>query len=172
MPWPICLQTTYELHMKTTRQLELTGRFHPMIKRHGPASPQRQHMHTQKLGEREINLKSASSRMANHRVEALFHQWSLPMTSDQNDTDDLIVLTSVAFALAPLIDGEPPKYRHVANRMANGAVPAELVEYIRGRNYVRRSNLLAFAQALGLPLKQPAPSRPARTRASRSASAA
>ena len=77
------------------------------------------------------------------------------MTSDQNDTDDLIVLTSVAFALAPLIDGEPPKYRHVANRMANGAVPAELVEYIRGRNYVRRSNLTAFAQALGLPLKQP-----------------
>ena len=95
------------------------------------------------------------------------------MKTDQNDTDDLIVLTRVAFALAPLIDGEPPKYRHVANRMANGAVPAELVEYIRGRNYVRRSNLRAFAKALGLTLKQPAkPSRPARLRASRSASAA
>ena len=94
------------------------------------------------------------------------------MKTDQNDTDDLIVLTRVAFALAPLIDGEPPKYRHVANRMANGAVPAELVEYIRGRNYVRRSNLTAFAQALGLPLKKPAPSGSARTRATRSASAA
>jgi hypothetical protein len=88
------------------------------------------------------------------------------MKPDQNDTDDdLIVLTRVAFALVPLIDGEPPKYRHVANRVANADVPAGLVEYIRGRNYVRRSNLTAFAQALGLPLKKPAPSRPARTRA-------
>lgn len=96
------------------------------------------------------------------------------MKPDQNDTDDdLIVLTRVAFELVPLIDGEPPKYRHVANRVANAAVPAELVEYIRGRNYVRRSNLRAFAQALGLPLKQPAkPARPARPRATRSASAA
>jgi hypothetical protein len=94
------------------------------------------------------------------------------MKPDRNDTDDLIVLTRVAHALAPLIDGEPPKYRHVANRIANADVPAELVEYIRGRNYVRRSNLAAFAQALGLQLKQPAPTRPARSRASRSASAA
>jgi hypothetical protein len=94
------------------------------------------------------------------------------MTIDLSATDDLIVLTRVAFELAPLIVGEPPKYRHVANRIANADVPAELVEYIRGRNYVRRSNLAAFAQALGLQLKQPAPTRPARSRASRSASAA
>ena len=77
------------------------------------------------------------------------------MKPDRNDTDDLIVLTRVAFELAPLIVGEPPKYRHTANRIANGAVPTELVEYINGRNYVRRSNLRAFAQALGLQLKQP-----------------
>ena len=94
------------------------------------------------------------------------------MKPDQNDTDDLIVLTRAAHELAPLIDDEPPKYRYVANRIANADVPAELVEYIRGRNYVRRSNLAAFAQALGLQLKQPAPTRPARSRASRSASAA
>jgi hypothetical protein len=94
------------------------------------------------------------------------------MTIDLSATDDLIVLTRVAFELAPLIVGEPPKYRHVANRIANADVPAELVEYIRGRNYVRRSNLPAFAQALGLQLKQPAPTRPARSHASCSASAA
>jgi hypothetical protein len=79
------------------------------------------------------------------------------MTIDLSATDDLIVLTRVAFELAPLIVGEPPKYRHVANRIANADVPAELVEYIRGRNYVRRSNLPAFAQALGLQLKPPPP---------------
>jgi hypothetical protein len=95
------------------------------------------------------------------------------MTSDQNDTDDLIVLTRVAPEMVPLIVGEPLPYRATANRIRNADVPAELVEYINGRYYVRRSNLPAFAQALGLPLKQPAkPSRPARSRASRSASAA
>jgi hypothetical protein len=94
------------------------------------------------------------------------------MTIDLSATDDLIVLTRVAFELAPLIVGEPPKYRHVANRIANADVPAELVEYINGRSYVRRSNLPAFAQALGLQLKQPAPTRPARSHASCSASAA
>jgi hypothetical protein len=94
------------------------------------------------------------------------------MTSEQNDTDDLIVLTRVAPELVPFLDGPPPKYRHVANRIANADVPAELVEYINGRNYVRRSNLRAFAQALGLQLKQPAQSRSARSRAPRPASAA
>ena len=94
------------------------------------------------------------------------------MTIDLSATDDLIVLTRVAFELAPLIVGEPPKYRHVANHIANADVPAELVEYINGRNYVRRSNLPAFAQALGLQLKPPAPTRPARSHASCSASAA
>jgi hypothetical protein len=94
------------------------------------------------------------------------------MTIDLSATDDLIVLTRVAFELAPLIVGEPPKYRHVANRIANADVPADLVEYINGRYYVRRSNLRAFAQALGLHLKQPAPTRPARSHASCSASAA
>ena len=86
--------------------------------------------------------------------------------SDQNDTDDLIVLTRVAHALVPLIDGEPPKYRHVANRIANADVPADLVEYIRGRYYVRRSNLPAFAEALGLRLKSaPSPRSGSRSRA-------
>ena len=94
------------------------------------------------------------------------------MTIDLNATDDLIVLTRVAFELAPLIVGEPPKYRHVANRIANADVPAEKVENINGRNYIRRSNLPALAQALGLQLKQPAPTRPARSHASCSASAA
>jgi hypothetical protein len=77
------------------------------------------------------------------------------MTSDRNDTDDLIVLTRVAPEMAPMIDGLPLPYRATANRIRNGDVPAELVEYIRGRYYVQRSNLPAFAQALGLQLKQP-----------------
>ena len=94
------------------------------------------------------------------------------MKTDSHALDGLIVLTRVAQELVALIDGEPPKYRHVANRIANADVPAELVEYINGRNYVRRSNLPAFAQALGLQLKQPAPTRPARSHASCSASAA
>jgi hypothetical protein len=94
------------------------------------------------------------------------------MTIGLSAVHDLIVLTRVAPELAPLIDGPPPKYRHTANQIANGAVPAELVEYINGRNYVRCSNLRAFAQALGLQLKQPAPTRPVRSRSSSSASAA
>lgn len=94
------------------------------------------------------------------------------MTIGLSAAHDLIVLTRVAPELALLIDGEPPKYRHTANKLANGAVPAELVEYINGRNYVRRSNLPAFAQALGLKLKQPGPNRPARSRASSSAASA
>jgi hypothetical protein len=76
------------------------------------------------------------------------------MKPDRNDTDDLIVLTRVPPELASLIVGLPPKYRDLTNKLANAEVPAELVEYIRGRNYVRRSNLPAFAQALGLQLKQ------------------
>jgi hypothetical protein len=92
------------------------------------------------------------------------------MKPDRNDTDDLIVLTRVAPEMAPMIDGLPLPYRATANRIRNGDVPAELVEYIRGRYYVWRSNLPAFAQALGLQLKQPAPT--ARSRASSSASAA
>src|SRR3954470_17031939 len=102
--------------MKTARHRQLTSRCHPMKNRHGPASPKRQD-HTQKLGEREINLKSASSRMAIHRVGHLSHQRSLPMKSDRNDTDDLIVLTRVAQELVALIDGEPPPYRATASRI-------------------------------------------------------
>jgi hypothetical protein len=94
------------------------------------------------------------------------------MKPDRNDTDDLIVLTRVAQELVALIDGEPPPYRATASRIRNADVSADLVEYIRGRYYVRRSNLPAFAQALGLRLKQPAPTRPACSRASSSASAA
>jgi hypothetical protein len=88
------------------------------------------------------------------------------MKPDRNDTDDLIVLTRVALEMAPLIVGLPLPYRATASRIRNADVPAELVEYIRGRYYVRRSNLTAFAQALGLQLKQPAPTRPARSHAS------
>jgi hypothetical protein len=92
------------------------------------------------------------------------------MKPDRNDTDDLIVLTRVAPEMVPLIVGEPLPYRHVANRIRNAAVPAELIEYIRGHYYVRRSNLPAFGQALGLRLKRssrpragtrPSPRRPA-----------
>jgi hypothetical protein len=75
------------------------------------------------------------------------------MKNDYADPDDLIVRTRVAHEMGPLLDGKPPPYRDVANRIANGDVPAELVEYINGRYYVRRSNLPAFAQALGLRLK-------------------
>jgi hypothetical protein len=75
------------------------------------------------------------------------------MKTDSHAPDDLIVLTRAVPELALLIDDERPKYRHVANRIANADVPAELIEYIRGRYYVRRSNLPAFAQALGLRLK-------------------
>jgi hypothetical protein len=75
------------------------------------------------------------------------------MKLDRDDANDLIALTRVPSALAALIDDEPPKYRYVANRIANADVPADLVEYIRGRYYVRRSNLAAFAEALGLRLK-------------------
>jgi hypothetical protein len=75
------------------------------------------------------------------------------MKKDPDALDDLIVRTRVAHELAPLIDGLPLNYRGTANRIANADVPAELVEYIRGRYYVRRSNLPAFAEALGLRLK-------------------
>jgi hypothetical protein len=92
------------------------------------------------------------------------------MKLDRDDADDLIALTRMAHEMVPLIVGELLPYRHVANRIRNAAVPAELIEYIRGHYYVRRSNLPAFAQALGLQLKQPAPT--ARSRASSSASAA
>jgi hypothetical protein len=77
------------------------------------------------------------------------------MKTDRNDTDDLIVLTRVPPELASLIVDLPPKYRDLTNKLANAEVPADLVEYIRGRYYVRRSNLAGFAQALGLQLKQP-----------------
>ena len=55
--------------------------------------------------------------------------------------------------MAPLIVGLPLTYRDVTNRIANADVPADLVEYVRGRYYVRRCNLPAFAEALGLRLK-------------------
>ena len=93
------------------------------------------------------------------------------MTSDQNDTADLIVLTRVAPELAPLIVGLPPPYRATASRIRNADVSADLVEYIRGRYYVRRSNLPAFAQALGLQLKQPDCPRSGTSPASHSAAA-
>ena len=107
------------------------------------------------------------------------------MNENSAPPDDLIVRTRVAHELAPLIDGLPLNYRDTANRIANADVPAELVEYIRGRYYVRRSNLPAFAEALGLRLNpsslppaaelaaKPEPaSKPARPRPSTRRSAA
>jgi hypothetical protein len=91
------------------------------------------------------------------------------MKTDSHAPDDLIVRTRVAPELAPMIVGPPLNYRDVANRIANADVPADLVEYIRGRYYVRRSNLRAFAQALGLQLKQPDRPRSGTSPASRSA---
>ncbi len=106
------------------------------------------------------------------------------MNENSAPPDDLIVLTRVVPELAPLIVGLPLPYRTAANRIRNADVPAELVEYINGRYYVRRSNLPAFAEALGLRLKpssmppagtaaKPKPaSKPARPRASTRRSAA
>jgi hypothetical protein len=137
--------------MKTARQFALTSRFHPM-KRHGPASPQRR-THTQKLGERETNLKPAYSRTAIHRVDPPSQSEEPLMKNDPDALDDLIVITRAAPEMAPLIVGDPLPYRATANRIRNAEVPAELIEYINGRYYVRRSNLPAFAEALGLRLK-------------------
>src|SRR3954463_15920833 len=100
----------------------MTSRFHPM-KRHGLPGPQRQ-THTQKLGERETNLKPAYSRTAIHRVDPPSQSEEPLMKKDHDVPDDLIVLTRVVPELAPLIDGELPKYRHVTNRIANADVPA------------------------------------------------
>jgi hypothetical protein len=77
------------------------------------------------------------------------------MKIDSYAPDDLIALTRAAYELEPLIDGPPLPYRATVTRIRNADVPADLVEYINGRYYVRRSNLPAFAQALGLKLKQP-----------------
>jgi hypothetical protein len=75
------------------------------------------------------------------------------MKNDYADPDDLIVITRAAPEMAQMIDGLPLPYRATINRIRNADVPAELVEYINGRYYVRRSNLPAFAEALGLRLK-------------------
>jgi hypothetical protein len=84
------------------------------------------------------------------------------MKNDHDALDDLIVLTRVVPELAPLIDGEPPKYRHVANRIANADVPAGLVEYIRGRNYVRPQLRPALQSACFRPSARPAHEAPLR----------
>jgi hypothetical protein len=90
------------------------------------------------------------------------------------ETTDLIGLAHVPRELTTLADdGQSiPSYRGMYLMITDGKVPATLIEYIRGRYYVRRSNLPAFAQALGLQLKQPAPTRPACSRASSSAASA
>src|SRR5688500_8246044 len=123
--------------MKTARQLTLTSRFHPM-KRHGAPTPQRLG-HTKKLGEREINLKPAYSRTAIHRVDPPSQSEEPLMKKDPDAHDDLIVMTRVAPEIALLIVGDPLPYRAAVNRIRNAEVPAELVEYINGRYYVRRS---------------------------------
>src|SRR4051812_50068177 len=100
-PWPIYWPITFKAHMKTARQSQLTSRFHPM-KRHGAPTPQRRR-HTQKLGDREINLKLASSRTAIHRVDPPSQSEELPMKPDRDDADDLIALTRMAHEMVPLI---------------------------------------------------------------------
>jgi hypothetical protein len=71
------------------------------------------------------------------------------------ETTDLIGLAHVPREMTTLVDdGQSiPSYRGMYLMITDGKVPADLIEYIRGRYYVRRSNLSAFAQVLGLRLK-------------------
>jgi hypothetical protein len=48
-----------------------------------------------------------------------------------------------------------PSYRSIYLMITDGKVPADLIEYTRGRYYVRRPNLPALAQVFGMCLKRP-----------------
>jgi hypothetical protein len=76
------------------------------------------------------------------------------------ETTDLIGLAHVPRELTTLVDDDQgiPSYRGIYLMIADGKVPADLIEYIRGRYYVRRPNLPALAQILGVRLKR-APAR-------------
>jgi hypothetical protein len=72
------------------------------------------------------------------------------------ETTDPIGLAHVPRVLPTVVDdGQSiPPYRRIYFMVTDGKVPADLIEYIRGRYYVRRSNLPALAQVLGLRLKR------------------
>jgi hypothetical protein len=71
-------------------------------------------------------------------------------------TTDLIGLAHVLRELKALVDDGQriPSYRGIYLMIMDGKVPADLIEYIRGRYYLRRPNLPAFAQVLGMRLKR------------------
>jgi len=72
------------------------------------------------------------------------------------ETIDQVGLAHVPRVLPTVVDdGQSiPSYRRIYFMVTDGKVPADLIEYIRGRYYVRRSNLPALAQVLGLRLKR------------------
>jgi hypothetical protein len=63
-----------------------------------------------------------------------------------------------------------PNRDKIYNLVCGGEL--QMIRYIRGRWYCPRPELPALAQALGLRLKQDAPTRPARPRANRPAASA
>ena len=69
---------------------------------------------------------------------------------------NLIPLSRLASEIAPLIDGQPPSYRALADRVRSGLLP---VEMIAGRYYAQRADMSAIVQVLGLPLKAGAPAQ-------------
>jgi hypothetical protein len=89
--------------------------------------------------------------LALHPVAQSFHHWSYAMTDDQESADDLPDLTR-----------GPPELEHLI-----AGLPDAQIEYICGRWYVCQPG--QPAQPISLRLRPP---RPARPRASRSASAA
>jgi hypothetical protein len=72
------------------------------------------------------------------------------------ETTDLIGLAHVPRELTTMADDGQgiPSYRSIYLMITDGKVPADLIEYIRGRYYLRRPNLPAFAQVLGMRLKR------------------
>jgi hypothetical protein len=72
------------------------------------------------------------------------------------ETTDLIGLAHVPRELTTMVDDGQgiPSYRSIYLMITDGKVPADLIEYIRGRYYLRRSNLPTLAQVLGLRLKR------------------
>jgi hypothetical protein len=71
-------------------------------------------------------------------------------------TTDLIGLAHVPRELTTMVDdGQSiPSYRSIYLMITDGKVPADLIEYIRGRYYLRRPNLPTLTQVLGLRLKR------------------
>jgi hypothetical protein len=61
--------------------------------------------------------------------------------------EDLVPLTQVAAALRNLAGGNPPSYRQLWHAIADGKIPAELVN---GRHWVRRADLPRVAIEMGM----------------------